>query len=140
MRKMKSTLLLGLTPLLVAACAIITDIPQTHPVQMNHNSLLNEDMRYMLTSIRNLMLLSIDTGLTDSERQDRVLRELDLLNSTARILKDGEELYGYSVADPYLGSFIHDISMAKEFALQSPPDYEPAIGLRKSCLMCHENL
>jgi hypothetical protein len=105
-----------------------------------HQSLLREDMRAMTISVRKLLVLDSQKEVSAKDRHRQVMRELDNLEGIARIIDEDEELVGYSLSRPYLGAFLHDVSMAREFALQDPPDYQPATWLIKSCLFCHKNI
>ena len=107
---------------------------------MYHRALLREDMRAMTISVRKLLVLDAQSEVSDEERHRKVMRELDNLEGTARIVQEDGELISYSLLYPYLGSFLHDVSMAREFALQNPPNYQPATWLIKSCLFCHKNI
>jgi len=104
-----------------------------------HDSHLATDMQSMFRSATALMSLETDGGITEEERLSRIMRELDNLDDTARILKNGREITNYSLTSLYMGSFLHDVQMAKEFATLSPPDFEPAYGLIRSCQYCHDN-
>lgn len=136
----KPSIALGILVSLTVALTVKAEAPTRPVAELNHSSLLKQDMRFMYSSLLTLFSLASDTSVSDSARLNQVLKELDILDVTARVIKNGEELYGYSVADPYLGSFLHDVSMAREFAQLTPPDYGPATGLIRSCLVCHEDL
>lgn len=120
-----------------------SDEPRSRTKLMNadhhHEGHLSTDMQSMFRSAMALMTLETDGGITEEERLSRIMRELNNLDDTARILRDGKEITQYSLASPYMGSFIHDVRMAKEFAALSPPDFVPAYGLIRSCQYCHEN-
>lgn len=105
-----------------------------------HRALLREDMRAMTISVRKLLVLDAQSEVSEEERHRQVMRELDNLEGTARVVQEDGEISNYSLLNPYLGSFLHDISMAREFALQSPPNYQPATWLIKSCLFCHKHI
>ena len=105
-----------------------------------HQSLLREDMRAMTISVRKLLVLDSQKDVSTKDRHRQVMRELDNLEGIARIIDEDEALQGYSQSSPYLGAFLHDVSMAREFALRDPPDYQPATWLIKSCLFCHKNI
>lgn len=105
-----------------------------------HEHLLHEDMHSMANSVRMLLALNHMEELEIAERKKRVLHQLDILEGTARILDENAEIYDYSVRSPYMGAFLHDVGIAREFALLDPPDFEPSAGLIKSCLFCHQTL
>jgi len=94
----------------------------------------------MANSVRMLLALNHMEELEIAERKKRVLHQLDILEGTARILDENAEIYDYSVRSPYMGAFLHDVGIAREFALLDPPDFEPSAGLIKSCLFCHQTL
>ncbi len=105
-----------------------------------HEHLLREDMHSMANSVRMLLALNHMNEINIEERKKRVLRQLLILEGTARIIDEDAEIYNYSVKNLYMGSFLHDVDMAREFALMDPPDFEPSAGLIKSCLLCHQTL
>jgi len=136
-------LLLGAASLTIG-CAIVTTDPlapgQIIPeMDSYHERMLKDDMRAMARSVRRLLVLDTQGGISAAERQTRVMRELDQLEGIAAVINQDSEIYNYSVSSPYMGSFLHDITMAREFAEAEPPDYQPATGLVKSCMFCHQN-
>lgn len=104
-----------------------------------HSGQLADDMRSMMQGVTNLMTIETDKTISDTRRHVRIIRELAMLENAAKVIKDGTEISGYSTTNPYMGSFLHDIQMAKEFAELTPPDYQPATSLIKSCVYCHKN-
>jgi hypothetical protein len=107
---------------------------------LHHEQYLKEDMRLMNISVKALQTLATDDTIDAEERHARVMRELDTIQSTARIIKDGREIFSYSSISPYMGSFLYDLAVAREHAQRTPPDYQPATWLVKSCLYCHDNI
>lgn len=105
-----------------------------------HDNQLRKDMLSMSASVLKLFALDNMDNIDDAERQRQILQELDKLEKTARILVNDVEIKNYSIRSPFMGSFLHDVGMAREFALMDPPDFRPSTGLIKSCLLCHENL
>lgn len=108
--------------------------------RIHHEYLLLQDMYSMSASVISLFALASLDQIDEEERQKRILAELDKLEEIARLQIDNVEVLNYSVVSPYLGSFLHDVGMAREFALMDPPNFKPATGLIESCLLCHENL
>ena len=107
---------------------------------LHHEKYLTEDMQLMDRSVKALQSLAADESVGVSERLARVLRELDTLQATARIIKSGQEIFSYTSVSPYMGSFQYDLSIAREHAQRTPPDFQPAAWLVKSCLFCHDNI
>ena len=105
-----------------------------------HQSLLREDMRAMTISVRKLLVLDSQAGISAEERHKQVLRELDKLESIATMIEEDGELTSYSLVSPYIGAFLHDVYLARENAEKSAPDYQPATWLIRSCLSCHQNI
>jgi len=135
---------LGMTFISVG-CAIVTTDPfalgGVNPdMDSYHERMLKDDMRAMARSVRRLLVLETDGVLPADERHTRVMRELEILEGIGEVINEDSEIYNYSVSSPYMGSFLHDVSMAREFAEGEPPDYQPATGLVKSCMFCHQNL
>lgn len=108
--------------------------------RIHHEYLLLQDMYSMSASVISLFALQSLDQIDEEERQKRILAELDKLEEIARLQIDNVEVLNYSVVSPYLGSFLHDVGMAREFALMDPPNFKPATGLIESCLLCHEHL
>jgi len=138
-----------ITPVALAAAALVTgygmlvmaDDSSGKPERQNHHEhLLLKDMYTMSSSVITLFALDNMEGIDAAERQKRVLGELDKLEQVARILVNNVEIHNYSVRGPFMGSFLHDVGMAREFALMDPPNFKPSTGLIKSCLLCHESL
>ena len=108
--------------------------------RIHHEYLLLQDMYSMSASVISLFALEGLDHIDEQDRLERILAELDKLEEIARLQIDNVEVLNYSVVSPYIGSFLHDVGMAREFALMDPPDFKPATGLIKSCLLCHEHL
>jgi len=145
-KKLISGLAIALgTIILSVGCAIVTADPFAldkvdNRMDSYHERMLKDDMRAMARSVRRLLLLASEGLYAADERHERVLRELEILESIAGVINEDSEIYNYSVSSPYMGSLLHDISMAREFAELDPPDYQPATGLVNSCTFCHQNL
>ncbi len=103
-----------------------------------HSGQLADDMNSMMQGVTNLITLETDESISDTRRHVRIMRELKMLENAAKVIKDGTEISGYTTTNPYMGAFLHDIQMAKEFACFTPPDYQPAASLIKSCVHCHQ--
>lgn len=104
-----------------------------------HRGQLAEDMSLMMQGVTNLMTIEVDSSISDARRHSRIIRELRVLQNAAKVIRDGTEITGYSENNPYMGAFLHDIRMAMEFAEMTPPDYQPATSLIKSCVYCHKH-
>ena len=142
-------------PLLVFSCLLVLSSCVLTPSQQErsninaagfnnrtvyaHSGQLADDMRSMMQGVTNLMSIETDKSISDTHRHLRIMRELAMLENAAKVIKDGTEISGYSSTNPYMGAFLHDIQMAKEFAELTPPDYQPATSLIKSCVYCHQN-
>jgi len=140
-----SGLAIGLcTVIFSVGCAVVTADPfalsnVNDRIDNYHERMVKDDKRAMARSVRRLLLLASEGLYAADERHERVLRELEILEGIAEVINEDSEIYSYSVSSPYMGSFLHDISMAREFAESDPPDYQPATGLVNSCRFCHQN-
>jgi len=105
-----------------------------------HERVLRDDMNAMANSVRTLLALNSRDDISSGERKNLVLLQLDNLEGTAIIIDEGAEIFNYSVMSPYMGSFLHDVSVARDFALMDPPDFGPATELIDSCMHCHQNM
>ncbi len=101
---------------------------------------LQSDMRRMAVSLR--AISDMTAAPTDSAItvQQRVMLELDRVDSIASSLGGEGITTNYSVIDRYMGALLYDIQLAKEFSLHDPPNYVPANRLLNSCLSCHQSL
>ena len=105
-----------------------------------HESVLRRDMQLMADSLRSILIVASDSTLVDQDKQAAIVGELKSLKNLADIVDADAEIYSYTTRNPYMGSFLHDITAATEFARNDPPDFRPATGLIKSCLFCHKDL
>lgn len=105
-----------------------------------HESAFRNDMLDMADSLRTILVIAVDEEQSIDEQQRVILRELEVLNALAAVVDEDGQVYSYTQRNPYMGSFLHDIGMAKEFAGAAPPDFEPARRLINSCLFCHKSL
>ena len=108
------------------------------PTQNVHQGQLPSEMRSMMQSVATLMSLETDASVTESQRQARVLRELRMLENAVRVTGAGDEISSRTEVNPYMNSLLHDIQMAREFAVLDPPDYQPSSKLIRGCVLCHQ--
>lgn len=144
--RIRSVLTICAATTTIAACSII--IPDG-PIGRSyeefiedryHKSFLAGDMQAMARSLRRITQFANSIDQTDEQRQKSILRELDVLQGIATTVDEEGTVFNYTLRNPYMGSFLHDISMAEEFAAYEPPDYTASTGLIRSCLYCHQSL
>lgn len=128
------------------SCGIVMQDPNTQYERFRLNAesnrmhqVLREDMQNMWVSLKKIVRLESE-ALPDHERsRSGILDELDNLKNYAELLSAENSIYNYKFREPYMRSFIHDVEMAKEFASEKSPDFEPSANLIYSCQFCHVN-
>jgi len=81
-----------------------------------------------------------EKNLDEKQMYKGVHAELDKLERTASRLGGVDTITNYSVINRYMGAFLYDVRLAREFAEREPPNYEPAFRLIRSCQSCHESM
>jgi len=76
----------------------------------------------------------------DEQLYQSVHAELDKIERIASGLGGPDTITNYSVINRYMGAFLYDVTVAREFAERDPPNYVPAFRLLKSCQACHESM
>lgn len=122
----------------ITGCVSIPD--KSYEYRSIHESALHSDMRAMATSLRVLAELNFDTEISAVQQQGIVQRELSNVERIATGIGGGDVITNYSVINRYMGAFLYDVGLAKEFADRDPPNYVPANRLIKSCLSCHSSI
>jgi hypothetical protein len=117
---------------------------QDMTVDQNNFHLLSEkqvqfDMQEMAINLSAIIGVTLDESSSAESQSDTVVPILDKIQQIAYEL-GGKGLTNYSVINRYMGAFLYDVGIAREFALKSPPNLLPAERLVKSCLSCHESL
>ncbi len=97
-------------------------------------------MRLMAEELATLSNLSLDTSRTEESKTADVLAGLERIEAIASDLGGDDVVTNYSVINRYMGAFLYDVQLAREFALRDPPNHFPASTLVKSCLSCHQSL
>lgn len=137
--KLQSTYLLPLVSLffLTSGCATVPDSSRTFHV-LGEESLRSE-MKLMGAELRILLDIYLGDNLPEPERNETTLASLNKIDSIAEGLGGGDKITNYSVINDYMGAFLYDVGIAKDFATRNPPNYFPSGTLIKSCLSCHES-
>ena len=108
--------------------------------QTIHETVLHSEMRKMANSLGRLASLYFDTDIEDAERHEIVINELNTVEQIASGIGGDDVITNYSVINHYMGAFLYDVALAKQFAYQEPPNYVPANRLLNSCRSCHNSL
>lgn len=95
-------------------------------------------MQRMAKRIVVLTEMSMAEDSRGTASRNEVLLELNRIQQIARGLRGDEEIPSYSVINRYMGSFLYDIEVAKQFAKRDPPFFVPSNRLVKSYLSCHQ--
>lgn len=132
-------LLVLLMASLFGACSTIEKEP-THFHYLSP-TIVQSDMQNMADQIALITLTLLNADSTNEESQKKVLSMLDRIENIAQTFTvGGEALTNYSVINRYMGAFLYDIGIAREFALREPANLLPAGRLVKSCMSCHDSI
>lgn len=121
-----------------------TTLNQGITQDQNNFHLLSEnkvqiDMQEMAINVSAILGATMDESASIESQSGTVVPKLDKIQKLAFEL-GGTGLTNYSVINRYMGAFLYDVGIAREFALRSPPNLMPAGRLVKSCLSCHDSL
>ncbi len=120
------------------ACAPIDTKKPIMKAHLPHE--LHADMSLMAKQIATLSNMSLDNSRSERSKSTDVLASLDRIEAIASGLGGEGVVTNYSVINRYMGAFLYDIQIAREFALRDPPNHFPSYTLVKSCLSCHQSL
>jgi hypothetical protein len=123
---------------LSASCTLSQE--KTYEYRTIHENVLRRDMQTMADSLGVLAELYFKTEVTDAQRHDIVHKELNTIERIASGIGGGEIITNYSVINRYMGAFLYDVNLAREFANRNPPNFVPANRLMNSCLSCHASI
>ena len=98
---------------------------------------MSNRMKGMSAELLTITTLTSQSTLTPSEHNE-LLKRLQSLSLKARTIGGEGVVTNYSVINQYMGAFIYDVELAKQFANMDTPNYVPANRLVKSCISCHD--
>ena len=101
---------------------------------------IHDQMRSMVGELKILLDLYLDNKAIEPNRKTKALSSLNRIDSIANNLGGEGVTTNYSVINEYMGAFLYDVGVAKEFLNEIPPNYFPSGSLIKSCLACHQSL
>ena len=125
--------------LLLSGCTVVAT---EEPVRFHliNELQLRSEMQRMANRIIVLTEMSMAEENPGTASRNDVLLELNRIQQIARGLRGDEEVTNYSVINRYMGSFLYDVEVAKQFAKRDPPNFVPSNRLVKSCLSCHQSI
>ena len=131
--------------MLVASLFSGCSIPEEKPTHTRFHYLspgvVQTDMQLMADQLALIALTTLDVEATDVARRQQILPMLDRIETIATTLVGGDEVVtNYSVLNHYMGAFLYDVDVARQFALREPANLLPAGRLVKSCMSCHESI
>lgn len=127
--------------LTLTSCAPVSMLgSKAEPVHIIADTELHDAMQDMADRIAVIALLSVDSNLHIEKKRNRIIPLLDEIQTIASDIDGNGAVTNFSVVNRYMGSFLYDVSLAKQFASQQPPNLVPAERLIKSCLSCHESI
>jgi hypothetical protein len=118
-------------------------IPEEKPTNFHYLSpdVVQNDMQLMADQLALIALTLLDAQSTDAERRQQILPRLDRIETIATTLEGGDQVVtNYSVINHYMGAFLYDVNVARQFALREPANLIPSGRLVKSCMSCHESI
>lgn len=132
------TLLAIIVAASIVGCAQIRKL--TYPKDFTYLEKREVDtlMQQMSDSIVRLDRLVGDAAPSDPGQQQKIVGELNVLESIANRLSGGGKQTNFPVLSEHIEEFIGDIVDAKMFAGTTPPNYSSAGKLTDSCLACHQ--
>ena len=132
----------ALALLTLTACATSFQAQDEEPARFHILSEreLQLDMQTMANSISAIAFIALDSDMAPDQQQARVLFFLDSIRSIATDIDHDHAVTNYSAINRYMGAFLHDVGVAREFAAREPPNLVPAQRLIKSCLSCHDSI
>lgn len=122
-----------------AGCTVVTTEEQVNFHLLSEHQLRSE-MQRMANHIVILTEMSMAEDNPASASRSEILLQLNQIQQIARGLRGEAEVTNYSVINRYMGSFLYDIEVAKQFARRDPPNFVPSNRLVKSCLSCHQSI
>ena len=94
-------------------------------------------MQKMSESIGKLDQLVAEASLSDTDKQEKIITELDRLETIATRLSGGHTQTNQSHISGRIGKFINNIGTAKMFAKLDPPRYDRISNVTSDCSECH---
>ena len=137
---MKKQYWIGLlsTLLLVSSCSTIETEQPVLKTITEHK--LHAGMGFMAEQLAIMSNLSLDSSRSEDSKTSVILASLDKIQAIASDIGGEGVVTNYSVINRYMGSFLYDVHLARQFSLRDPPNHYPAYTLVKSCLSCHQSL
>lgn len=126
----------------LTACATPPESPDT-PFHVIDERVLHSQMQQMSAHLYDVAELTMDVGDVaggNPALKAQVLAQLDAIEGIARSIDADNAVTNWSVINRYMGAFIYDVLVAREFAADEPPNFVPANRLIRSCLSCHSSL
>ena len=140
---LKSTFSLVLLASMVAAsifgCAQIRELTYPEGFTYLEKSEVESLMRRMGEGIGRLDQLVAEAPTSDATQQQKIIAELNSLESIATRLSGGHTQTNQFHISDHIDRFISDVGTAKMFAKLDPPKYFKAGEITNSCMECHEH-
>lgn len=122
---------------IISGCANRVETPrQFHVIS---ESELRSEMLKLADNIGEVADITTDKNSTLKIQRERIIPLLNNIESVASGLGGGPVVTNYSVINYYMGAFLYDVSVAREFVNKNPPNIVPASRLINSCLACHRS-
>lgn len=128
--------------LMTSACAVPDSVKAPVPAHFHilSQSEITDGMQQMADRVRLIASTRLNRELSLEQQRKRILPQLDDIKTIAGNLDGDGAVTNYSVINRYMGSFLFDVDVARQFAQRDPPNLIPAQQLINSCLSCHESI
>ena len=123
----------------VALTSCSTIRKATYPSDFTYISTtqVESTMTALAVSMDRIDRVLIDTTLDTDDRRDRILVELDKMETLGLSIAAGTQKTNHLVIDSHIDDFLADIRQARDASSKDPPNYYPLGRLSGSCRGCH---
>ena len=133
------TLLVIIVTTSIYGCTVIREMTYPQGFTYIEDKEVEILMHNMSDSIGKLNQLLAEASLSDSDKQEKVITELNKLETIAtRLSGDHTQTNQFHISDR-IGSFISNIGTAKMFAKLDPPRYDKIEYITSDCSECHRS-
>jgi uncharacterized protein YceK len=136
-RRIYPLLLLLIVTTLLSSCAEVRKLTYPGDITYIDRSKVTGAMRQMSDSVTRLESIIGAAPQSGNVDQQAVVRELTTLEKLASSLQVKKGYSNQKVIDEHIDNFLENVSVAREAAEHSPPNYYLAGRIAGSCAACH---
>lgn len=122
----------------IYGCAQIRELTYPQGFTYIENKEVESLMQMMGESIGKLDQLVAEASPSDIDRQEKIITELNKLETIAIRLSGGHTQTNQFHISDRIGNFINNIGTARMFAKLDPPRYDRIIYVTSDCSECHK--